>query len=107
MTVQFGFGGFGEGQEVGGVPIVHEGPVAGLPQPLQGVLPDGGKQPEPRLVTAGFRVDQTAFHEGAEAVDRSLPRARRVGASADRLRRRQAERAREDSQARKQRLLTG
>ena len=45
-------GRLGQGQEVGGVPVVHVVPVTALAQPVQGVLPDGLQQAEPRLVVA-------------------------------------------------------
>ena len=72
-AVQLGFGGLGQGQEVGGMPVVHVPPVSAVPQAFQGVLPDGLEQAEPGLLLAGLHPDQAAVHQRAERVHHRSP----------------------------------
>ena len=57
-----------QGQEVGGMPVVHVPPVGAVAQALQGVSPDGLEQAEPGLLLAGLHFDQAAVHQRAERV---------------------------------------
>jgi hypothetical protein len=61
-TLQLGFRGLGQGQEVGRMPVMRLLPVGTGAQAFQRVFPDRLQQPEPRLAIASQRLDQAVIH---------------------------------------------
>ena len=109
-AVQLGFGRLGQGQEVGGMPVVHVLPVAAVAQAFQGVFPDGVEQAEPGLVLAGLGPDQAAVHQRAQRVDHAAWLAGLAGGcrvAADGRRRQAGRSSRRTRQPGEQCLLVG